>query len=255
MSNIKLKKMIEAVIIEDEISIRNDLKDKLNNCFNNKITLIGEADNVRDATELINKLKPNLLLLDIELKDGTSFDLLKNLNHSNFQIIFITGFNEHAIKAIKLGALDYILKPVDEEEFNEAIKKSIDNLSNNTTVEQLIKVSNDYFVGKENKRIVLKTLKTNYIVYEDDIIYCNSDGNYTTFYMNNNQKILISKPLKKVEELISNSIFIKCHQSYLVNLNYIEQYKSSGYLFLCNNIKIPIASRRKEYVFQRINNQ
>jgi len=247
--------MINAVIIEDEISIRNDLKDKLNSFFNTKIVLIGEADNVKDATKLINQLKPNLLLLDIELKDGTSFDLLSNLNHSNFQIIFITGFNEHAIKAIKIGALDYILKPVDEDEFNEAIKKSIDNLSKDTTVGQFIKVSNDYFVGNKKKRIVLKTLETNYIVYEDDIIYCNSDGNYTTFYMNNNKKILISKPLKKVEELISKNIFIKCHQSYLVNINYIEEYKSSGYLFLCNNIKIPIAGRRKEYVFRRINNQ
>jgi two-component system LytT family response regulator len=246
--------MIKAIIIDDEISVRNDLRNKLNTFFNKDIVLIGEAESVKNGVKLIDTLKPNLLLLDIELKDGTSFDLLNNINHSNFQIIFITGFNEHAIKAIKIGALDYILKPIDNDEFRNAIKKAIENSNEKSDINQLINVTNDYFKGVKNKRIVLKTLDTHFIVYEDDIIYCNSDGNYTTFYTNDQKKIMISKPLKKVEELISKNIFIKCHQSYLVNVNYIEQYKSEGYLYLSNNIKIPIASRRKEYVINRINN-
>ena len=110
--------------------------------------------------------------------------MLERLDTTNFQIIFITGFNEHAIKAIKVGALDYILKPVDDDEFKSAVNKAIVTINKNNNIEQFINVSSDYFKGIKNKRIVLKTLEAHYIVYEDDIMYCNSEGNYTTFYMN-----------------------------------------------------------------------
>ena len=245
--------MIKTIIIDDELNVRNDIRNRITSYFKNEIIIIGEAASVENGINLIDTLKPELLLLDIEITNGTSFDILANIKLTNFKVIFITGFNEHAIKAIKIGALDYIVKPIDNNEFIEAINKAIKN-KNTLENKEHITVSNDYFKGVKNKRIVLKTLETHYIAYEDDIIYCHSEGNYTTFYMNDNKKILISKPMKKVEMLITKAHFIKCHQSYLVNINYIEQYKAEGYLILKNNIKIPIAHRRKEYVSNRLAN-
>lgn len=244
--------MIKAIIIDDELDVRNDIREKIVTYFKNNINIIAEAGSVSKGVEVIEKHKPDLLFLDIELTGGTSFDLLQRINHTNFQIIFITGFNNHAIKAIKVGALDYILKPVDDDEFKKAVNKVFKQLTKNNSVENFINVSTDYFKGIKNKRIVLKTLNTHHIIFEDDIIYCNSEGNYTTFYMVNREKILISKSMKKVEEIVTLNIFLKCHQSYLVNVNYIEKYISDGFLILKNNIKIPISSRRKEIVLNRI---
>lgn len=244
--------MINAVIIDDEIDIRNDIREKIYTYFKSEINILAEAESVKEGVHIIEKHKPNLLFLDIELTDGSSFDILERINHHNFQIIFITGFNNQAIKAIKIGALDYILKPIDDDEFKTAINKVFKYLSKNNSIENQVAVSTDYFKGMKDKRIVLKTLNTHHIIFEDDILYCNSEGNYTTFYMMNSEKILISKSMKKVEELVNQNIFLKCHQSYLVNINYIEKYLSDGYLVIKNNIKIPISSRRKELVLNRI---
>jgi len=245
--------MIKAIIIDDEPLVREDIRNRIKTTFKFEITVLAEAETIVEGINIIKKNQPNLLFLDIELKDGFSFEILEKLHKIDFQIIFITGFNEHAIKAIRVGALDYILKPIDDDEFESAVKRAIITINKKVGIEQLVNVSSDYFKGVKNKRIVLKTLEAHHIVYEDDIIYCKSEGNYTTFYMNNNKKILISKPMKKVEELVSEKIFIKIHQSYLINLNYIEKYIREGYLILKNNIKVPISSRRKEFVAKKIN--
>ncbi len=245
--------MIKALIIDDEELVRNDIRIKINNFYKSDIVILGEAESIKDSINIIKKHQPDLLFLDIELKDGDSFELLERLSTTDFQIIFITGFNEHAIKAIKVGALDYILKPIDDDEFKQAVNKAILMIHKEDSIEQFINVSSDYFKGIKNKRIVLKTSEAYHIVYEDDILYCNSEGNYTTFYMNDTKKILISKSIKKVEELVSETTFIKCHQSYLVNLNYIEKYIREGYLILKNNVKIPISSRRKDFVLKKLN--
>ncbi len=245
--------MIKALIVDDEVLVRNDIRTKINSFFKSDIVVLAEAESVKSSVNFIKKYEPDLLFLDIELKDGNSFEILEKLNTTNFQIIFITGFNEHAIKAIKIGALDYILKPIDDDEFKQAVTRAIAAIHKNSGIEKFINVSSDYFKGIKNKRIVLKTSEAHHIVYEDDIMYCNSDGNYTTFYMSDAKKVLISKSIKKVEELVSEAIFIKCHQSYLVNLNYIEKYIREGYLILKNNSKIPISSRRKDFVLKRIN--
>jgi two-component system LytT family response regulator len=193
-------------------------------------------------------------LLDIELEDGTSFELLEKLNHENFLAIFITGFNDLAIRAIKVGALDYLVKPIADDEFQEAIQRVIDKTVVKSITKEQLNVSNDFFKGIKNKRLVLRTFDTHFIIYEADIMYCHSEGNYTTYFMVDKSKIVVSKSMKKVEELLSKSFFIKCHQSYLVNINYIEQYKVDGYLILQGNIKIPIATRRKDFVTQKIQN-
>jgi len=243
--------MIKAVIIDDELPLREAIRNKLNTYFDQEILVIGEAGNVKNGVKLINNLKPDLLLLDIELSDGTSFDLLEQINIANYKIIFITGFNEHAIKAIKLGAIDYLLKPIDDNEFKESIKKVI-NIVNPQLNEQ-VKISSTYYKLNKNNRIVLKTLEAYFIIDKKDILYCKSEGNYTTFFIKGQKEIMISKPLKKAIELIADDHFIRCHQSYLVNLNHIDKYLPDGYLII-KNAKIPVASRRKEMIINKLTN-
>lgn len=244
--------MIRAIIIDDESTIRKMVREKISLFFKDKITIIAETSNVKGGIVMINNYQPDILFLDVELTDGTSFDILNEVTYHNYQIIFITGFSEHAIKAIKVGALDYILKPIDNDEFVEATNKAITELDKNKNIKNFINVSSDFFKGNKNKRIVLKTLSTHHIVNENDILYCKSEGMYTTFYLKNDLEVMISKPLKVAEELLSKSIFLKCHQSYIVNKDYVVKYITEGFLILKNDRKIPIAHRRKEFVLNSI---
>ncbi|WP_299679018.1 LytTR family DNA-binding domain-containing protein [uncultured Tenacibaculum sp.] len=245
--------MIKAIIIDDETHVRVDVKKKIEQNFIYKINIVGEASDVDTAVLIIEKEQPDLLFLDVNLGQQTAFDILNKLTFKKFEIIFITGFNKHAIKAIKVGALDYILKPIDDDEFIEAVNKAIQQKTQTTTLEKSIEVTNEYFNDKNtNKRIVLKTADTVFAIHEDDILYCKSEGNYTTFYSSITDKIVITKSAKKVEELLSEQKFVRCHQSYLVNKKHVIKYSKKGFLVLKNEIKIPVSSRRKEYTLEKI---
>jgi two-component system LytT family response regulator len=244
--------MIKALLVDDEAYIRNSVREKINQYFSADIEIIGEAESVAKAVNLIKEESPDLLFLDIQLTDGTSFDILNQIEVKDVDIIFITGFDKHAIKAIKVGALDYILKPIDESEFKEAVEKAIESSKKENDLEKLIEISSEYFKGVEKKRIVLKTMENVYVVYEDDILYCKSEGNYTTFYTLQAERILISKPIKKVIELLSEDIFIRCHQSYIVNKKHVLRYNRQGVLIVNHEIKVPVSSRRKDHVIEKI---
>lgn len=244
--------MIKAILIEDETHARNDIKNKLLTHYIKDIVIVAEADSVKSGLKQISKFEPNLIFLDVNLGDGTGFDLLTKTIYKNFDVIFITGFDNHAIKAIKVGALDYILKPVDIDELKEATNKAIKNNNKENHLEKLIEVSSEYFKGVSLKRIILKTSDTVYAVYEDDIIYCKSEGNYTTFYTQKMEKIIVSKPMKKIEEILTEDIFIRCHQSYIVNKKHVLKYNKKGVLIVHLNIKIPVSVRRKDYTLKKI---
>lgn len=246
--------MIKAIVIDDENHIREAIIYKLESFFNKEIEVVTEAASVKEGLLAISELEPDLLFLDIHLQDGTGFDLIAKSEYKDFKIIFITAYDNHAITAIKVGALDYVLKPVDDMEFKEAVNKALLAKPTNNSLEKLIEVSNEYFKGVERKRIILKTLNTVYAIYEDDILYCRSSGNYTTFYTQQMEKIMISKPLKKIEEILSPDIFIRCHQSYIVNKKHVLKYNKKGILIVHLDIKIPVSFRRKEYTLKKIFN-
>ncbi len=245
--------MIRAIIIDDEDHVRIDIRKKIQNNFSETLDIVGEASNIASAKHIIEKEKPNLLFLDVNLGQETAFDLLHQLTYKNFEIIFITGYDKHAIKAIKVGALDYILKPIDDDELNEAIHKAVSETTNETSLEKSIEVSNEYFKNLQiNKRVILKTSDNVFAVYEDDILYCKSEGNYTTFYTSIAEKIVITKSAKKVAEILSTEKFVRCHQSYMVNKKHVIKYSKKGFLMLNNDIKIPVSTRRKEYTLDKI---
>ena len=244
--------MIKTLIIDDEAHVRQDVFEKVEAFFKDKISVVAQADGVATAVALIETHQPDLLLLDINMRDGTGFDVITKSTYKNYDVIFITGFDNHAIKAIKVGALDYILKPIDDTEFKEAIQKAIENKTPEKELEKLIEVSQEYFNGVKNKRVILKTTETVYAIYEDDIIYCRSDGNYTTFYTQQMEKIVISKPLKQVEEILSEDVFVRCHQSYIVNKKHVLKYNKNGVLIVHMDFKVPVSSRRKDYTLKKI---
>ncbi|MEL6811381.1 MAG: LytTR family DNA-binding domain-containing protein [Bacteroidota bacterium] len=244
--------MIKALLVDNEAHIREDIREKIEEFFPQEVVIVGEAESVATGLAAIDQFSPDLIFLDIHMDDGTGFDLINKSVNKNYEVIFITGFDHHAIKAIKVGALDYILKPVDDVEFREAVNKAIENHQKENNLEKLIEISSEYFKGVEKKRVILKTADTVYAIYEDDIIYCRSDGNYTTFYTQQLEKIVVSKPLKQIEEILSENVFIRCHQSYIVNKKHVLKYSKQGVLVVHMDFKVPVSSRRKDYALKKI---
>ena len=248
--------MIKIVIVEDEELILDTLLDIIeNNCEDVEVT--DTASNIASAKEIIRKINPDLILLDINLPDGTSFDLLQQLENIDFKIIFITAFEEYAIKAIKLSALDYLIKPVDPIELIDAInnaKKTINKTNNELKLNALL--SNIKDLSDKPKKIILKTAENIYLIDIQDIIRCESDGAYSRFYINDGKKILISKVLKEYEDLLQNYGFMRTHKSHIVNLSYLDRFEKlhGGSLILKDQSVIPVSVRKKEQLIAMLEN-
>ena len=239
--------MTRAVIIDDEKDIREINRRLLSDNFPD-IEVVGEADSVETGVELILNEKPQLVLLDIDIKGGTGFHILQKVRPYNFALIFITAFNEFAIKAIKFSALDYILKPVNEVEFCAAIQTACETIEEHRMETQVNNFFEHYEKKTQSKKIILKTCDSIHLVDISDIMYCVSDNSYTTFYIKNKKEIIVSKSIKEFDNLLSVYNFFRPHQSYLVNLNYIDKIdKTDGGSIVLNNKKeIPVSYRRKQ---------
>lgn len=239
--------MIRTLIIDDEPAIRKDLQALL--ALHPGFTCIGGCGSIAEAKILISATDPDLVLLDINLSDGTGFDLLAALPAISFKIIFITAYNDQAIKAIKFGALDYLVKPVNDEEFAHALEVC----SRNTVQQQATQLSLSQEqmkpVGHFN-RIALRSQYFLQIVAFDEINYCQGDSGYTTFYLTDKRKIVVSKSLKEYEELLPDHIFIRTHQSYLVNQLYINLFHKDGYVVMKSGEQIPVATRKKDHLIK-----
>lgn len=244
---------MKAIIIDDEASVRNTLQSILSERFP-EISIISTAGSIKEGYETIIKHNPDLVFLDIELPDGLAFDLLQKFSHINFKIIFVTGHNEYAISAIKVSALDYILKPVDAEELINAVEKAGQIISQE---EQQIKIQALYEntrCRKALKRIILNTADHLQLVSVNEILFAEADSNYTVFVLSGGKHFMVSRTLKEFENLLSESGFIRVHQSYLVNLEHIDRFvkKDGGYLLLKNGSKIPVSPNLKKQVLQAL---
>ncbi len=238
---------IRVVIIDDQVDNRNTNKMLLEQNFPD-IEVIGEADGVETGVELIQKSNPDLVLLDIEIKGGTGFNILQKVRPYNFMVIFITAFNEFAIKAIKFSAIDYILKPINETEFCAAIENAISTYEHNRVAMQVQNLLDHVEDKDKNRKIVLRTMESIFLVDLQDILYCESDNSYTTFFLADNRQIIVSKGIKEYEQMLSPHRFFRPHQRYLVNLNQIERIDKNdgGAIILRNKTSIPISHRRKQ---------
>ncbi len=244
--------MINTIIIDDEQKARETIADILK-LYCTNVNIIAQAEDVKSGIEAISQNKPDLVLLDIKMPDGSGFDLLKQLKIIDFKIIFITAYEEYAIKAFKFSALDYILKPIDPEELIKAIEKAGQSFNQeNINLKLDAFYSNIENISKEVKKIVLYTFESIYIVNVQDIIRCESDRNYTYFYFIDGKKLFVSKTLKEFDEILNEYGFFRPHQSHLVNMNYIHRYEKHGgsYLIMKDNSKIPVASRKKNQLLE-----
>lgn len=241
--------MLKTIIIDDEPNARQLIANVLE-LYCEQVDLIGQAENVKSGIKLIHELKPDLVLLDIQMPDGTGFDLLKQIGEIDFNFIFITAYEQYAIKAIKLSALDYILKPINTNELIESIEKAQLSQINQFEIKtKLNNYHNNINLQNSNKRITLNTTDSVYSIKIKDIIYCKSDKNYTDIYFRETKKLLISKTLKDFELLLTDFGFFRVHQSFLVNMNYVSHYEKDGLggnAILENNTKIPVSSRKRE---------
>ncbi|WP_299781706.1 LytTR family DNA-binding domain-containing protein [uncultured Formosa sp.] len=238
--------MIRALIIDDEAAMLQVNSQLLSEYFPD-VKLVGTANSIKTGIELINKQDPDLVLLDIELSDGTGFQLLQKLPAYNFKVVFITGFDAFAIKAIKFSAIDYILKPVNETEFQQAIQRAIQLIKRKENTQPQVNVLIDSFKKEmQSKKLVLRTSNAMHVIDICDIHFCKSDNSYTTFYFEGNEKILVSKSLKDYEALLSEYGFFRPHQSYLVNLNHIKKVDKTdhGFIIMKNKKEIPVSTRQ-----------
>ena len=243
--------MHKIVLIDDEKKIQNTLKGIIESFVEN-VEIVALANNVAEGIEQINKCQPDIVFLDIDMPDGTGFDLLKKLSQINFSLIFCTAFDQYAVEAFKYNAIDYILKPFDVEDVKKAINKAQNSLKfreQQVSVEQLL--SQIKAPTKKKETIVLKTLSDIFIVKIKEIYNCQSDGGYTTFMFEDNKKVTVSNSLKDYEDILFQHNFIKTHQSHIINPDYIERiHKKDGACIIMNNGReIPISSRKKESVF------
>ncbi|ATL49936.1 DNA-binding response regulator [Chitinophaga caeni] len=245
--------MIKTIIIEDEPAIQKEIEWLVNQ--EEDLELVGTAGTVFSATELIRTQQPDLALMDIQLTDGTIFDVLQQLDDIPFQVIFITAYNHYAIKAIKLGALDYLLKPLDEKELQEALGKVRAKNFDPSTQQQQISVAESRLKNEMlslEDPMVLHTLEYLQVLQLKEIIYLKSEGSYTNFILTGNRKIMVSKPLKYYQDLLPERWFLRPHQSYLVNTTLIDRYIKTGYIILKDKTQIPVSVRKKEAVVQQL---
>jgi two-component system LytT family response regulator len=244
--------MMKAILIDDEISNLENLRSLLEkHCP--QVTVMATAQNVSDAVLAIEKHLPHLVFLDIQMGDETGFDVLKLLPTRNFEVIFVTAYDQYGIQAVKFAALDYLLKPIDIEELVNAVNKATQKLATQIQTTQL-----DFLLQQLKKpetnvsKIALQMQGEVRYVTLSDIIRCEADNTYTHFFLSNEEKILVSKSLKEYADLLRPSGFLRTHQSHLVNPKYVKSWlkEDGGVLLLTTGEKIPISKPNKEAVKQ-----
>ena len=231
----------KVVIIDDETRTRSLLKKMINNS-DHPLEVVGDADSVSEGLLAIQKHKPDIVLLDIQMPDGSGFDVLDRVAKRNFEVIFVTAHQEFAIRAIKFSALDYILKPVEIEELDSALGNAIDTIQTKSDLSVKYETLLDN-LKNDNKRIVISTKSSMYVLPIKDIVHCQSDRNYTYFFLSDGRKIFTSRTLKDYEDILGLPDFIRCHRSHLINLNYIERYdrREGGTIILKDGTDIPLS--------------
>ena len=233
---------ISAIIIDDEIASAENISILLDS-YCPEVTVLGMAHSISSGIKAIKQLKPNLVFLDISMPpEGTGFDLLEMFPNRDFHVIFVTAHEQYGLKALKEHAFDYLLKPID---YKELIK----------TIDQFIQVHFSSKPKLENNQVItLATDEGIHVVNPDEILFCKASGSYTEFHLKEKPTILISKPLKFAESILTTSNFKRIHRSYLINANAISKFtkEDGGFVFI-NDISIPVSKNYYESIYDLLN--
>ncbi|WP_299681863.1 LytTR family DNA-binding domain-containing protein [uncultured Tenacibaculum sp.] len=241
---------MNCIIIEDNKNTVDILQDIIKNNFPS-IKVLGTATSIEKGISILNTYKPDFIFLDINLDDGEGFSILKEFPKADFKIIFITSYSKYAIQAFKFSALDFILKPFTPNEICQAIDKVIENKINNDQKEKLDTFLHNY--NSQSKKIVLSDIDHLHVVPIEEIIYASSENSYTIFTLKNKEEIVVSKSLKSFDEKLAPYSFIRIHQRYLINIEYVEKFhKKNEEILLSNKTILPVSKGKKEQLIQAL---
>ncbi|MEQ9591671.1 MAG: LytTR family DNA-binding domain-containing protein [Cyclobacteriaceae bacterium] len=236
---------MRIALIDDESSVRETIRTILQHYYPE--VEIEEAKGVEEGLRLISDFKPGIVFLDVEMGDGTGFDLLTRVKEIQCPIVFVTAHDHYAVKAFKFSALDYILKPVDPQEIMKAVERAREFIDmNELKITTLLQNQS----AKEPNKIVLSDSANIHLIKTEDIIVCQAVGNYTHFFLVNGRELVISKTLKHYDELLQDNHFVRVHQSYLINLHHFDHYdkRDGGGVVMKNGATIPVASRKRDHL-------
>lgn len=241
--------MIKAIIIDDESKGRSTLN-QLTTRYLPHIQIVGEADGVASGLKLIEEEEVDLVFLDIQMGDGTGFDFLEKVPNKDFQVIFVTAFDEYAIKAFQWSAIDYLLKPVDPELLISAVHKAQANQNSDNDLSSKL----DALMNNKStlKKVAIYTQTGVELINVDEIIRFEASSNYTILYLRNKTSIISTKTLKEYDAMLTESTFYRVHKSHLINLNNVQRYVNGdgGFVIMSDTSEVEVARRRKEAFLQ-----
>jgi two-component system LytT family response regulator len=247
--------MINAILVDDEATSLEALKIRIEKYCPN-VVIKGTYSSASHAVNAIKEIKPDLVFLDVQMPEMSGFDVLQQASPINFEVIFVSAYDQYAIKAIKFSALDYLLKPVDVDELIHAVEKVTERLNNKSNAFQYQSVVNNIQLRSGKiERIAVPTLDGIDFFDTRNIIYCKAEGSYTTLMLRDNQREIVSKNLVDFENLLVESGFCRVHHSYLINLDHVQKYVKGegGYVILTDNHRADISRRKKEEFLALLN--
>lgn len=238
--------MIRTLIIDDEQHCIDSIKKLIDN-YGKNLDIVATCSTVEDAIKMTNSLNPDLVFLDIEIHDKTGFDFLEQLGEFDFHLIFTTAFDNYAIKAFKYSAMDYLLKPIDKDDFIGAIDRLNKRINSSDTEVQIKMLLKNLKKEDSKKTIRIPTLDGFEILEISEIIHCQAETSYTHIFTEQ-QKFMVSKGIKFYEDLLKDANFFRIHNSHLVNINHVKKYTKGkgGYVTMSNNSTIDVSTRKKE---------
>jgi two-component system, LytTR family, response regulator len=246
---------IKTILVDDEPRGITSLQKLLElNCP--EVEIVAGCSSAEEAKEKINELQPQLIFLDIAMPGKTGFDLLKDISKINFEIIFVTAHNNYMVQAFHFSAVDYLLKPVEDELLVEAVKravKKIEEKSGNQQIETFLQ-NMQQKNGSQKMKLCIPSLKGFQVIEIPDIIYCEASSNYTNFYFTNRSLICASKPIHEYEELLQDCNFVRIHKSFLVNLEHIKEYirGEGGSVILSGGQEVEVSRRKKDLLMTKM---
>ena len=241
--------MIKAIIVDDEKKFSDSLIKMISELFPDKLKIVANCKNVKDAVHAIKIHRPDLVFLDVEMPPGNGFQVLEQVADKNFEVIFTTAYDQYAVKAIKFSALDFLLKPFGADDLSSALRRYEEKILKEKTQKQYeVLLHNLKNVSDPARKIALPTLNGFNVVSLSEIVRCQADNNYTDFFFTNKTKNTISKPLKDFEELFEEHRFFRVHQSHLVNLHHVLNYTKGegGMVKMIDGSEIEVSRRKKE---------
>ncbi len=245
--------MINTLIIDDEQHCTDRLLSLIAHNASGELNVLETCNSMQGGLEAIRQHKPELIFLDVQLGPHTGFELLQQLKHRDFDLIFTTAYDTYAVQAFRYSAMDYLLKPIDESEFISTLEKIRLNQSAKESEKRLSILFHNLQSGP--RRICIPDLNGFVYVAVNEIIRCQSNVNYTIIYLADGRKLTVARTLREFEDLLDGGDFFRVHNSHLININYIKRYHKGkgGMVVLTDDMEIEVSVRRKEEFLKRLN--